>query len=406
MDNSFVNRLPIAAGELRAIRNSNNEIEDFVWVDANAFGIAILRREYQDIIGRSINELSVIFRNNILFDMLKEATETQSYVEQLTEIGYNEGPLSGRSFFVGIAPNGDTCTLVAHDATRLLSQTENLSDTLLYFREAVEQNPIATVIVDTEGVVYYANKAFLNRLGWSLDEVIGKPGFTFIHPEGRAQALISGADVIAGNYEAVEATDILYRTRTNEKVLFSSQIIEFKSPKTGDRQFVTMLRDVGQERALTRHLEDAVKQAESASRMKSEFLANMSHEIRTPLNGVIGMAQVLARSKVDISQTEQLNTIIDSGNSLMTLLNDILDLSKIEAGQLDITPIPCDVRHKLGRVHKLFEPIAAEKQLAFQFFVDPSVPATLEIDPVRVRQCLSNLLSLSLIHISEPTRPY
>jgi len=77
----------------------------------------------------------------------------------------------------------------------------------------------------------------------------------------------------------------------------------------------------------------------------------------------------------------------------MVLLNDILDLSKIEAGQLNIAPITCDVRHKLSRVHHLFEPIADEKGITLQFFVDPSVPAALEMDPVRVRQCVSNLVS-------------
>ena len=393
MQNSFVNRLPIAAGELRAIRNSSNEIEDFVWADVNAFGLAILRREYQDLIGRSLSEFSSIFHGHILFDMLKEATETQSYAEQVTQIDYNEGPLSGRSFFVGVAPNGDTCTLIAHDATQLVAQAKNHTDQLLYFREAVEQSPIATVIADTDGTIYYANQSFLTHLKWSLNDVVGKAGFNFIHPESRPQALTDGAAIAAGMFDSEHPTDMYYRTSDNEKVLFSSQAIEFKDHKTGKRHFVVMLRDVGSERAVSHQLEEAAKQAESASQMKSEFLANMSHEIRTPLNGVIGMAQVLARTKLDISQTEQLNTIIESGNSLMTLLNDILDLSKIEAGQLDITPIPCDIRHKLGRVHKLFEPIAAEKQIAFQFFVDPSVPAALEIDPVRVRQCLSNLLS-------------
>ena len=393
MQNSFVNRLPIAAGELRAIRNSSNEIEDFVWVDVNAFGLAILRREYQDLIGRSLSEFSSIFHGHILFDMLKEATETQSYAEQVTQIDYNGGPLSGRSFFVGVAPNGDTCTLIAHDATQLVAQAKNHTDQLLYFRETVEQSPIATVIADTDGTIYYANQSFLTHLKWSLNDVVGKAGFNFIHPESRPQALTDGAAIAAGMFDSEHPTDMYYRTSDNEKVLFSSQAIEFKDHKTGKRHFVVMLRDVGSERAVSHQLEEAVKQAESASQMKSEFLANMSHEIRTPLNGVIGMAQVLARSRLDNAQTEQINTILESGNALMSLLNDILDLSKIEAGQLDISPISCDLRHKLRSVQKLFEPIASESGIAFQLFVDPSVPASLELDPVRVRQCVSNLLS-------------
>jgi len=230
-------------------------------------------------------------------------------------------------------------------------------------------------------------------LDWPLDKVINKPLLNFIHNDGRKQAYENIRALARGTAAEILTSDTAYRCHQGEKILFSTLTTQMADPKTGETYYISQLRDVGEERRLSRELEAAVKQAQSASNMKSEFLANMSHEIRTPLNGVIGMAQVLARTELNEHQSEHINTIIDSGNALMTLLNDILDLSKIEAGQLDLTPITCDIRHKLGRVHQLFESIAAEKQIAFQFFVDPSVPASVEMDPVRVRQCLSNLLS-------------
>jgi hypothetical protein len=150
---------------------------------------------------------------------------------------------------------------------------------------------------------------------------------------------------------------------------------------------------VREERRKAHELRDALNRAEQATRLKSEFLANMSHEIRTPLNGVLGMAQVLAHGKLTETQAEQVGVILDSGNTLMVLLNDILDLSKIEAGRMDLSPVPGDLRHKLSGLFKLHEAAAKEKGINIRLFVDPSVPSSLIFDPVRVRQCVGNLVS-------------
>ena len=393
MDNTLLNRLPVAAGEVHAQRDENGNIIDFVWTDINAFALAILQGTKQEIVGKSFNQLASIFKGDILFNLIKNAIKTQRYIERVTEIGYNDGPLTGKSFFVALAPTNDICTIVAHDATHMQVDSDTTSLHFVLFRDAVENSPLPTHICDQSGEVLYANPALIEQLGWSLGDMAGKSIFNFIHPDGRPTAVKNLLKLADGSHDRLAASDIAHRTKDGEVVLFSSLTSSMVSPHSAEKYFVTVLRDVGKERAINKQLELAVKQAQSASQMKSEFLANMSHEIRTPLNGVIGMAQVLARTELNLSQSEHINTIIDSGNALMTLLNDILDLSKIEAGQLDLAPITCDIRHKLGRVHQLFEPIAAEKQIAFQFFVDPSVPASVEMDPVRVRQCLSNLLS-------------
>jgi signal transduction histidine kinase/DNA-binding NarL/FixJ family response regulator len=146
-------------------------------------------------------------------------------------------------------------------------------------------------------------------------------------------------------------------------------------------------------RLATVELKQQKAAAEAANLSKSAFLAAMSHEIRTPLNGVLGMAQSLQAEHLTPSQEEQVSTIIDSGETLMALLNDVLDLSKIEAGKFEIVPTTTDLRHKLARVFKLFEPRALEKGLHFTFDVDRAVPQLVTCDAIRVRQCFSNLVS-------------
>jgi len=140
-------------------------------------------------------------------------------------------------------------------------------------------------------------------------------------------------------------------------------------------------------------VEHALGVAEAATRSKSQFLANMSHEIRTPLNGVLGMAQALEAQDLGHESREMVATIRDSGATLMAILNDVLDLSKIEAGKMDVSPIEGHVLHTLKHVHKLFLPKAEEKCISLTLESDPSLADRLSYDPVRVRQCVSNLVS-------------
>lgn len=140
-------------------------------------------------------------------------------------------------------------------------------------------------------------------------------------------------------------------------------------------------------------LHTAQQEASEASRVKHAFLAAMSHEIRTPMNAVLGMTELLLTTKLDIKQRQFVETIFRSGDTLLSIINDILDFAKIEAGTFELEPVPFNVRRTLGDVITNFLPLIREKGLAYSIEVEPDVPNVLKGDPVRFRQLFSNLFS-------------
>jgi len=144
------------------------------------------------------------------------------------------------------------------------------------------------------------------------------------------------------------------------------------------------------------HLKDAHDQAEAANAAKSRFLAVMSHELRTPLNGVLGMAQALKKEDLTDGQREQVEILVDSGQTLLTLLNDVLDMSRIEAGKVELAPTPANMRDMVERVINTYSTLLGGKDVALRYDLSETAEKTMSFDVLRVYQCLSNLVSNAL----------
>ncbi|MFI4947452.1 MAG: response regulator [Alphaproteobacteria bacterium] len=150
--------------------------------------------------------------------------------------------------------------------------------------------------------------------------------------------------------------------------------------------------EVARGKVLENEAESGRRQAEAANRAKSQFLATMSHEIRTPMNGVLGTANLLAATPLNERQTQLVQNLVQSGQALLGIINDILDLSKIEAGRLELATVDFDLRELVAEVTDLFSERCTSKGLEFVYFVAEDVPRRLTGDPARLRQVLINLV--------------
>ncbi|MBB5717072.1 ATP-binding protein [Sphingomonas aerophila] len=150
--------------------------------------------------------------------------------------------------------------------------------------------------------------------------------------------------------------------------------------------------DISRRSQLELDLLEARNNAEAAAKGKANFLANMSHEIRTPMNGVLGFTDLMLSGRLEPDQRRHAQMIADSGRAMMRLLNDILDLSKIEAGQMQNAPEHVDLRHKINNCVKLLRPAAAQKNLELHCVLDHSVPQFAVLDGLRLRQIILNLV--------------
>ncbi len=187
------------------------------------------------------------------------------------------------------------------------------------------------------------------------------------------------------------------REITIEPLDFEASLFDVTEPGAArPRARVLVLTDITRRKETETQLRLAKEAAEAAGQAQSRFLATMSHEIRTPMNGVVGFIQLLQSTALDPKQREYLDLLHHSTRSLLVIINDVLDYSKIEADQLEIEQIACDLRAVVAHTRRLLEPLASEKGLEFTTRVADDVPPEIVSDPVRLQQILTNLLGNAL----------
>jgi PAS domain S-box-containing protein len=241
------------------------------------------------------------------------------------------------------------------------------------------------VIRDSRFRIVKVNEAWEKALGYSRAELEGAPMLDFIHPDDAPAS--QGHMIRLETEEEVKGFVNRYRRRDGTYVS-----LEWRARRVGELVY-GVARDVTERLKAEAEMAAAREAAEAASRAKSDFLANMSHEIRTPLNGVIGVAAALARTGLTPEQREMVGLIESSGVTLERLVSDILDLSKIEAGRLEIESRVFDLRRELDGVVEVFRLRAEEKGLVFSARWGESARGAFVGDSTRLRQVLANLLS-------------
>jgi PAS domain S-box-containing protein len=259
------------------------------------------------------------------------------------------------------------------------------------FRVIFEQAPLGVVLMDAgSGRVIEANRHFSDLVGLPPEEMEGLDSMRVTYPEDLPATLDRLARLAAGEISGYRL-DKRY-LRADGRVVWASVICAplVVEGEQAPRQLV-LVEDITARRQMEEQLQQATATAEAANASKSEFLAHMSHEIRTPMNAVLGLAQVLARETLTANQRDMVERIRSAGQSLLAILNDVLDLSKIEAGQLRIEPRVFDLKNSLANLDSLMGPAAHVKGLALRIDAPAEALAPLRGDGLRLEQVLLNL---------------
>jgi PAS domain S-box-containing protein len=281
---------------------------------------------------------------------------------------------------------------IARDVTAQREAEAALRVSEQRYRSVVESVIEIVFQTDMEGRWTYLNPAWEAVTQHPLDEALGRRAFDFLHPEDRIRMAELFAPLLDRRVNTVES-ELRYVTRDGEVrwvAIRASPSLDADGQISG---IAGILSDVTERKLAAEQLALARDQALAAARSKSEFLANMSHEIRTPMNGVIGTAELLLQTDLTDEQRAYAATVQSSGEALLRIIDDVLDLSKVEAGRLELEEIDFDLHAALRHACDLFLPRAREKGVALECEIHESLPSAASGDPVRLGQVLANLIS-------------
>jgi PAS domain S-box-containing protein len=344
----------------------------------------------EEAIGRSMHDLlktSQSVSSQEIEDQIRREGEWEGRLGHVNKHGGQVAVLSRQQRIA--RPDGEVILEVNRDITILEEAEEAVAEAAAHLKAVVETAVDGIITIDEHGIIASVNPAVEKMFGYSAREVIGR-NLSMLIPEpywsehdgywqtGERKLIGSGREV---------------RGRRKNGSEFSLDLGVSETMIGARRFFTGLLRDATNRKQVEQALIEAKEKADAASYAKSEFLANMSHEIRSPLTGVLGYAEILLSRLSDPKDLESVRTIKQSGQYLLQIINDILDLAKIEAQGVDLEREALHLAVFLTEVYALMEVNAREKALPLFLKYDGVIPQKIESDSKRLRQILINLLS-------------
>ncbi|WP_375578185.1 PAS domain S-box protein [Marivirga tractuosa] len=281
---------------------------------------------------------------------------------------------------------------IAHDITEKKINALNIQKSELKFRNIFESFQDIYFNCRFNGEIILISPSVKENIGYEQNEVTGNNITNYYLYTKKTKDLLKKI-VSRRRVQNFEATLI---TRDGRLVNCICNVRLVRDKESREVTIEGVARDITKLKQANRELLHAKNVAENSLKVKEQFLANMSHEIRTPMNGVIGMVDLLSQTQLNPEQMNFVQTIKRSSETLLTILNDILDLSKIEAGKMKIQPHVTEVKSIFEKVLNLFSQQAKQKSIDLSFKIDNEVPQYLKIDETRIIQIVSNLTSNAL----------
>jgi PAS domain S-box-containing protein len=259
------------------------------------------------------------------------------------------------------------------------------------FRAMVEFLPDPYSEIDLAGKITFINQAFLEETGYDGEELLGS-NFSMLLDDRNVKLSARSYRDIFKTGRPVRNLELEWISKNGHTVLAEVSISPMRDVEGNVVGFQSVYRDITKRRQMEDALSRAKEAAEVANNAKSEFLASMSHEIRTPMNAILGMADLLGETPLTQEQMKFVQVFKEAGENLLNIINDILDISKVEAGQVHLEHIAFDLGNMIERIGDIMSARAHKKGLELTCHIAPEVPMNLMGDPIRLRQVLVNLL--------------
>lgn len=278
----------------------------------------------------------------------------------------------------------------------LMRVREELEESKKHYFELFNSAPLAYVIFDKNYKIISVNKFMQNITGLELSDIGRKKLDEIIHPNSQDELYFHVREVL--NTDETRGTYLVLKgINKNIDVKIESNIM-----KKGEEILIrSVILDISKEKRQEKALKLAKERAEEANVSKSQFLANMSHEIRTPMNGIIGFLSLLEMTNLSKEQEDFVKTIKDSTELLLKIINDILDISKIEAGVMKVEQKEFNLSKTIESVMTSFSFLAKSKKIEINAIIQKNIPQIVVGDYVRLKQVLNNLLSNALKFTNE-----
>jgi two-component system, sensor histidine kinase and response regulator len=257
------------------------------------------------------------------------------------------------------------------------------------YRGVVDNAPLGISITDLAGHCLGANKAMFEMFGYNSEKEFTTLPISqrYSSVEDRQHFLeLLQRDGVVKNFE-------VQLKHADGHALWGNLSGIIRSDEKGELQVTSIIEDITKRREMEAALREAKEGAELATRAKSDFLAHMSHEIRTPMNAIVGFSHLALKTELSLKQQDYLNKIQSSADNLMGILNDVLDLSKVEAGKIELENANFKLDQLLNNLANMFSAKVSEKGLSLQFKTAPDVPLALSGDSLRLSQVLNNMVS-------------
>jgi PAS domain S-box-containing protein len=357
---------------------------------ANPAFLQLTRREESEVLGRNGVELG-LWRDDEAMRALGDAIRVHGWVRDFKATAWMQDG-EGRAVLITAAAFDWDGEEVAVITTRDVTETERAKRE----GDAILDNAVVGVCLVREHRLARVNPQLERMLGLPVGSLVGKPTEVLFRDRAKFDEFIAQFESMQAAGDTIDIERKVPRS-DGSKILLRMRGRAVDPKRRRETGTIWVIEDITERRRAELELADAKREAEAASRAKSSFLATMSHEIRTPLSGVLGLARLLQDPALDESRRiEYLGHLVDAAELLNGIVSDVLDLSKIEAGQLQVEHIPFDLHAVVRSTFRTFSPLGSERGLEMSCHIAEDAPREVVGDPGRVRQILANYLSNAL----------